>query len=115
MDHLLCGAKGSWATISQCQGVAQEAVSGHRWFAFAAILEDGSAVAWGNPCSGGDSSAIQDQLRNVQQLQAMLGAFAAILADGSVVTWGSDEYGGDSSEVVSCRMTFKPQRGHSLQ
>ena len=113
MDHLLCGAKGS--SVSAKESQRSVAVSGHRWCAFAAILEDGSAVAWGNPRSRGDSSAIQDQLRNVQQLQAMLGAFAAILADGSVVTWGSDEYGGDSSEVVSCRMTFKPQRGHSLQ
>lgn len=71
---------------------------------FAAILADGSLVMWGSRAvgrlsvsakesqrSGGDSSAIQDQLRNVQQLQATLGAFAAILADGSVVTWGSDK------------------------
>lgn len=77
-------------SVSAKEPHRSEAVSGHRWRAFAAILEDGSAVAWGNPCSGDDSSAIQDQLRNVQQLQAMLGAFAAILADGSVVTWGSD-------------------------
>jgi hypothetical protein len=42
---------------------------------------------------------VQDQLRNVQQIQSTSGAFAAILADGSVVTWGDPDYGGDSSEV----------------
>ena len=37
---------------------------------------------------GGDSTAVQNQLKNVQQVQATRGgAFAAILADGSVVTW----------------------------
>ena len=40
------------------------------------------------PHSGGDSSAVRDQLRNVRQVHATGGAFAAILADGSVVTWG---------------------------
>ena len=36
---------------------------------------------------GGDSSAVRDQLKNVQQIQASHNAFAAILGDGSVVTW----------------------------
>ena len=34
--------------------------------AFAAVLEDGSLVAWGDPDSGGDSSAVQDELRDLQ-------------------------------------------------
>ena len=38
--------------------------------AFAAILGDGSVVTWGQARSGGDSSAVQDQLRDVQQIQA---------------------------------------------
>ncbi|OLP97839.1 E3 ubiquitin-protein ligase HERC2 [Symbiodinium microadriaticum] len=67
--------------------------------AFAAILGDGSVVTWGLAVSGGDSSAVQDQLKNVQQIQASGGAFAAILGDGSVVTWGKAVYGGDSSAV----------------
>ena len=66
---------------------------------FAAILGDGSVVTWGNACSGVDSSSVQDQLKNVQQIQASNRAFAAILGDGSVVTWGHDNYGGDSSSV----------------
>ena len=43
--------------------------------------------------------AVQDRLKNVQQIQASFGAFAAILADGSVVTWGDAANGADSSAV----------------
>ena len=46
-----------------------------------------------------DSSAVRDQLKGVQQIQATFAPFAAILADGSVVTWGDALYGGDSSAV----------------
>ena len=67
--------------------------------AFVAILGDGSVVTWGSAACGGDSSAVQDQLKNVQQIQASRGAFAAILDDGSVVTWGYAIHGGDSSAV----------------
>ena len=67
--------------------------------AFAAVLGDGSVVTWGSAAHGGDSSDVQDQLKNVQQIQASSGVFAAILGDGSVVTWDKAEYGGDSSAV----------------
>eukprot|EP00439_Symbiodinium_sp_Y106_P032401 s4170_g3.t2 len=67
--------------------------------AFAAILGDGSVVTWGAARAGGDSRAVQDQLRNVQQIQASRFAFAAILGDGSVVTWGAAKDGGDSRAV----------------
>ena len=56
----------------------------------------GRIVTWGSAYFGGDSSAVQDQLKNVQHIYATREAFAAILAEGSVVTWGN---GGDSSEV----------------
>ena len=45
-------------------------------------------VTWGAASSGGDSSAVRDQLKGVQRIQATERAFAAILEDGSVVTWG---------------------------
>eukprot|EP00435_Cladocopium_sp_Y103_P063372 s254_g25.t1 len=67
--------------------------------AFAAILEDGSVMTWGQPECGGNSSAVSGQLKNVQQVQATSAAFAAILSDGSVVTWGDDRHGSDSSAV----------------
>ena len=38
--------------------------------AFAAILDDGSVVTWGAAGHGGDCSAVQSQLNNVQQIQA---------------------------------------------
>ena len=66
---------------------------------FVARLGDGSVVTWGHGASSGDSSAVRDQLRNVQQIQASNGACAAILGDGSVVTWGHEDDGGDSSAV----------------
>ncbi|OLP89449.1 hypothetical protein AK812_SmicGene29092 [Symbiodinium microadriaticum] len=65
--------------------------------AFAAILGDASVVSWGDAATGGDSSAVQVQLQNVQQIQATGGAFAAVCSDGSVVTWGDARFGGDSS------------------
>ena len=63
--------------------------------AFAAILADGSVVTWGV-----DSTAVQDQLKTVQQIRACrFGAFAAVLDDGFVVTWGDAMFGADSSVV----------------
>eukprot|EP00439_Symbiodinium_sp_Y106_P080031 s73_g18.t2 len=66
---------------------------------FAAILGDGSVVTWDRADLGGDSSKVQAQLENVQQIQAATSAFHAILGDGSVVTWGDAGNGGDSSSV----------------
>eukprot|EP00438_Fugacium_kawagutii_P000108 Skav218722 [mRNA] locus=scaffold1346:741595:756173:+ [translate_table: standard] len=57
-------------------------------------------VTWGEAVSGGDSSEVADQLKNVQQIYSTRNAFAAILADSTVVTWGYSENGGDSSEVT---------------
>ena len=68
--------------------------------AFAALRADGSVVAWGCADIGGDSSAVQDNLRSgVVSIVATGGAFAVLKADGSVVTWGGSNHGGDSSAV----------------
>ena len=56
-------------------------------------------MTWGDLRYGGDCSAVRDQLKGVQQMQATLDSFAAILADESVVTWGNARCGGDSSAV----------------
>ena len=56
-------------------------------------------VTWGYENWGGDSSAVRDQLKGVQQIQAAREAFAAILEDRSVITWGYGRDGGDSSKV----------------
>ena len=68
--------------------------------ALAAILGDGSVVTWGGASKGGHSSAVRDQLKNVQQIQATDREFAVILGDGSVMTWGDAGHGGDSSFFV---------------
>jgi len=59
----------------------------HTHYAFAAILADGSVITWGSKAFGGGSSAVRDQLKGVQHIQATVSAFAAILADGHVVLW----------------------------
>ena len=60
---------------------------------------ESTIVTWGGADFGGDSSAVRDQLKGVQQIQSAGRAFAAILEDGSVVTWGNARCGGDSSAV----------------
>ena len=39
--------------------------------AFAAILEDGSVVTWGDAHNGGDSSGVRDQLTNVHRFKQL--------------------------------------------
>ncbi|CAJ1340293.1 unnamed protein product [Effrenium voratum] len=67
--------------------------------AFAWHGPGGEIVTWGDPMYGGDSSQVQEHLRNVQHIQATMAAFAAILESGAVVTWGYPAFGGDSSDV----------------
>ena len=78
--------------------------------AFAAVLFDGSVVAWGDADYGGDSSAVQGQLKNVQEVHALQSAFSAKLVDGSVVTWGGVSNWGEGiavATVVLCRSAIK--------
>ena len=56
-------------------------------------------MSWGDPKYGGDSSQVQEHLRNVLQIQANQLAFAALVESGAVVTWGLADCGGDSSQV----------------
>ena len=82
----------SWATHpSSLKNVEQiQSSQGALACAFAAILGDGSVVTWGRAAYGGDSSAVKHELKNVRQIQSLLGAFAAILSNGAVVSWGGD-------------------------
>ena len=57
--------------------------------AFALIRAEGTVMTWGCPRDGGDSSAVQHQLYDVQQIQASDSAFAALRGDGKVVAWGN--------------------------
>ncbi|OLP89897.1 DNA mismatch repair protein MutS [Symbiodinium microadriaticum] len=78
--------------------VQLQAAKGGDYAGFAALLGHGSVATWGH-WGHADSSAVQEQLRDVQQIQASHYAYAAILADGSVVTWGNGRMGGNCSEV----------------
>ena len=48
-------------------------------------------MTWGDDGRGGNSRAVQGQLKDVQQIQASPFAFAAILGNGTVVTWGDSD------------------------
>ena len=82
----------SWAPFRAHQEVKNSS-------AFAALKSDGSVVTWGSSFSGGDSSSVSEELRNVKQIFSSGSAFAALRRDGSVVTWGASFAGGDSSNV----------------
>ena len=79
--------------------VSKVRICGGNSSSFAAILGDGTVVTWGDADFGGDGSPEQDQLKDVQEIQATDHAFAAIGRDGSVVSWGDVLCGGDSSAV----------------
>ena len=64
--------------------------------AFCAIRADGHVVTWGIASHGGDSTAVQERLVEVQDVVATSRAFAALRADGEVITWGAANYGGES-------------------
>ena len=70
-------------------------------YAFAALLGNGRVVTWGDAGWGGDSSAVQGELKDqvVEQIYSTDAAFAALLGNGRVVTWGDARCGGDSSAV----------------
>ena len=63
---------------------------------------------------GGDSSAVQGQLVNVQQIVPAATAFAAILQDGSVVTWGEPGDGGDGLVVRNQLRALSKLRPHGM-
>ena len=70
-------------------------------WAFAAILHDGSVMAWGDLDKGG---AIGYRLMGVRDVQASARAFAAIRNDGSVEAWGDEDGGGFlPDDIVDCK------------
>eukprot|EP00913_Durusdinium_trenchii_P000152 g136.t1 len=70
--------------------------------AFAALLKNGRVMTWGNKDYGGDCSGVEDQLVDVNAIQASAGAFAALCGpEKRVVTWGSADYGGECGEATA--------------
>lgn len=70
-------------------------------------------VTWGNPTFGGDSSKVQEELRDVVQIRGSRYAFAALRSGGSVITWGDERRGGDSSLVQEQLKKVKQRPGGS--
>ena len=58
-------------------------------YAFAFVLASGRVVTWGNAAYGGNSSAVQGELKDqvVRHIYSTERAFAAVLGSGRVVTW----------------------------
>jgi hypothetical protein len=54
-------------------------------YAFSAVKDDGSVVAWGSSRDGGNAPS---GLTNCQTIFSANEAFACLKADGSVVAWG---------------------------
>ena len=90
---------GDQLTLHMNQFQHQATKPGCLMSAFAAILGDGSVVPWGDVFFGDDSSAVQDQLKKVQQIQASEQGICCNPGEGSVVAWGTELCGGDSSLV----------------
>jgi len=81
--------------------------------AFAALLGNGTVVAWGNEDNGGKiSDAIQNQLVNVNTIFSAHYAFSALLDNGTVVAWGDVNWGGKifnygiQTQLVNVKMIF---------
>ena len=69
-------------------------------YAFAALKEDGSVVAWGDPLRGGELGSSRKLLQGGVQTIASTGtSFAALKSNGRVVTWG-DPYRGGKKEII---------------
>jgi len=77
-------------------------------FAFAAIRQDRTVIAWGADDAGGDIEAPERKmLYEVESISHTNAAFAAIRRGGAVVTWGKAKDGGDSSAVANYLIDIK--------
>ena len=70
-------------------------------YAFAALKDNGSVVAWGDPLRGGETGAAQRRLnKGVQSIASTGTSFAALKNSGRVVTWGDPWRGGKKTVVT---------------
>ncbi|GBG30552.1 E3 ubiquitin-protein ligase HERC2 [Hondaea fermentalgiana] len=86
--------------------------------AFCAIKDDGSVVTWPSTYSwsGGDSSAVADDLVDVEAVYNNDWVFVAVKSGGGLVAWGDDYFGAsipddldmsqEVTDVVSTRRAF---------
>eukprot|EP00435_Cladocopium_sp_Y103_P029347 s2414_g7.t1 len=103
-----CGGDGPDASQ---QGVARYIQATDK--AFAAILDTGNVIAWGDPLMGGDCSQMQHELTDVIAVQRTSQAFAALRADGCVITWGHPAAGGCSAKVRTLLRNIQNLQGNN--
>ncbi len=84
-EQTLGGELGDARARLERQGVVKTAAS---WGAMAALLEDGSVVAWGSPTHGGSAPELQDAIDLISAASAC--GFAALLRGGGIVSWGNE-------------------------
>jgi len=60
--------------------------------AFAALLENGNVITWGNVINGGDSEKVMKYLVNITEIKKTDYSFAAISANNYIITWGNNEH-----------------------
>jgi alpha-tubulin suppressor-like RCC1 family protein len=73
--------------------------------AFAALLQDGSVLAWGDNDFGGNiPELVQNQLKKVKMIYSTYFAFAALLEDGSVFGWGDEEFGDGIPDSIQAKL-----------
>ena len=74
-------------------------------FTFAALMTDGSVVPWGSPSSGGNTSDVESELKNVVDIVGNRNAYAARTKKGSIVSWGiSGKNYSDVSDKLSSKV-----------
>lgn len=79
-------ATATCSTATATQTLAANSV--HSALSAFAVLQNGTAVAWGNPVWGGQTSTAA-AITGISQLYASERGFAALLTDNSIKAWGS--------------------------
>ncbi|HCN44763.1 MAG TPA: hypothetical protein DIT18_03110, partial [Pseudomonas sp.] len=78
--------------------------------AVAALRENGQAVAWGNPNSGGQMRPGQELFNDIVTIASTTSAFAALRQSGnssSVIAWGAANWGGEVPGDIASRTDVK--------
>lgn len=91
-NHLSCGEQRRALLRSAKHGGVEELVYNNG--AVAARMRSGAVVAWGNACSGGDSSPIEEAVRRgggARHLVASAYAFGVLTRSGDAILWGDVE------------------------
>jgi len=91
-NHLSCGDQRRALLRSAEHGGVEELVYNNG--AVAARMRSGAIVAWGNACSGGDSSLIEEAVRRgggARRLVASAYAFGVLTRSGDAILWGDVE------------------------